>query len=148
MVTGPLWDLWVQIITYSDLGRMCKFNHTRKLNSEIKFCMEIIWRKWRHLPVPTVIIIISDFFLFQKSLEQKRNNLQRQHDDAKALKESIDKRKSQVTTFLKRSLDDHEFEGFDTYINIKLRLIMEVSDIEDQVTHCEEQISAIEAVSS
>ena len=101
----------------------------------------------RHLSAPTVIIM-SHFFSFQKSLEQKRNNLQRQHDDAKALKESIDKRKSQVTTFLKRSLDDHEFEGFDTYINIKLRLIMEVSDIEDQVTHCEEQISAIEAVSS
>jgi len=84
----------------------------------------------------------------KKSLEQKRNNLQRQHDDAKALKESIDKRKSQVTTFLKRSLDDVDFKDFDNYINIKLQLIMEVSDIEDQVTHCEEQIAAIEAVSS
>lgn len=81
-------------------------------------------------------------------MEQKRNNLQRQHDDAKALKESIDKRKSQVTTFLKRSLDDVDFKDFDNYINIKLQLIMEVSDIEDQVTHCEEQIAAIEAVSS
>lgn len=77
-------------------------------------------------------------------MEQKRNNLQRQHDDAKALKQSIDKRKTQVSTFLRRSLSDADYDTYDTYISIKLRLIMEVSDIEDQVSHCEEQISAVE----
>jgi len=50
--------------------------------------------------------------------------------------------------FLRRALDETEFEQFDHFVSIKLKLIMELSDIEDQITHCEEQIAAVTAISS
>ena len=53
-----------------------------------------------------------------------------------------------MDTFLSSCLDSAEFERYDHYISIKLKLIMEVSDIEDQITHSEEQIAAVTAISS
>ena len=81
-------------------------------------------------------------------MEQKRNALQRQHDDAKAIKEDIDRRKMQVMSFLERSLTNQELTGVDDYISIKIRLIMESSDIDDQIAHCEEQVIAGSTITS
>ena len=64
------------------------------------------------------------------------------------MKGNIDKRRTVVDTFLSSCLDSAEFERYDHYISIKLKLIMEVSDIEDQITHSEEQIAAVTAISS
>ncbi|XP_067948014.1 serine/arginine repetitive matrix protein 2-like isoform X2 [Watersipora subatra] len=84
----------------------------------------------------------------KKSLEQKRNGLQRQHTEAKTLKGNIDRRKALVDSILNRCLDSEQFRMYDHYISIKLKLIMEISDIEDQVAHCEEQITAVTAISN
>jgi len=74
--------------------------------------------------------------------------LQEQHEDAKSLKESIDKRKQQVGSFLEQNLDRGEYEQYINYVNTELRLIVELGDLDDQISHCEDQISAVTAASS
>lgn len=50
--------------------------------------------------------------------------------------------------FLERTLSNCELEKFDNFISIKVRLIMESSDIDDQIAHCEEQVTAVSAITS
>ena len=64
------------------------------------------------------------------------------------LKESIDKRKLQVANFLERNLDQSDYEHYNLYVSMKLKLIVELGDIDDQINHCEDQISAVTAISS
>ncbi|XP_064636059.1 uncharacterized protein LOC135493098 [Lineus longissimus] len=77
------------------------------------------------------------------SLISKRDKLSEQHEDAKKLKEGIDKRSKQVATYLRKDLTDEEFADYEVFVKMKSKLIMEEQEIEDKIILGEEQLKAL-----
>ena len=73
----------------------------------------------------------------------KRDELQEKLEDAKQLKEGIDRRSNQVAGFLKKYLEEQEFEDYEHFIKMKSKLTVDQQDIEDKLKLGEEQLSAL-----
>lgn len=80
----------------------------------------------------------------KKSLEAKRNKLSEQHEEAKKLKESIDRRGNQVSSFLHKYLSSEEYADYDHFIKMKAKLLMDSREIDDKIKLGEEQMSALQ----
>ena len=76
-------------------------------------------------------------------MESKRQKLADQLDEAKRLKENIDKRSHAVSTFLHKYLDDEEFADYDHFVKMKAKLIMDQREIADKIKLGEEQVKAL-----
>ena len=74
----------------------------------------------------------------------KRDELQEKLDDAKLLKEGIDRRRDQVATYLKKYLTPEEFEDYEHFVKYKSKLTLEVQEIDDQYALGEEQLKALQ----
>ena len=83
-------------------------------------------------------------FLPQVALTQKRDELSEKHDDAKQLKEGIDRRSHQVATFLRRHLLADEFTDYEHFIKMKCKLMIEQQEIEDKIKLGREQLAALQ----
>lgn len=70
----------------------------------------------------------------------KRDRLQSQHDEAKTLKEDIDKRSAQVSSFLQECLTENEYEDYKYFVQMKSKLTIEMQEFEDKITLGQEQI--------
>ncbi|XP_023225699.1 protein Shroom2-like [Centruroides sculpturatus] len=79
----------------------------------------------------------------KKILEAKRDKLREQHEDACRLKESIDRRSQQVSTFLHQYLTEEEYADYDHFIKMKSKLLMDAREIEDKIKLGEEQLSTL-----
>lgn len=79
----------------------------------------------------------------QKVLEEKRQKLQEQLEEAKKLKESIDKRSISVSNMLYKYLSSEEYADYDHFINMKAKLIMDSREISDKIKLGEEQLNAL-----
>ena len=84
------------------------------------------------------------FHLFQKILEKKREKLAEQLDEAKRLKENIDKRSQVVSNFLHKYLNDEQYADYDHFVKMKAKLIMDAREVGDKVKLGEEQIQALQ----
>lgn len=73
----------------------------------------------------------------------KRDNYKAQHEEAKKLKEDIDKRSDQVAVFLKECLSEAEYEDYNYYVQMKSKLTIEMQELEDKLMLGEEQIQAL-----
>ena len=78
------------------------------------------------------------------ALTQKRDELSEKHDDAKQLKEGIDRRSHQVATFLRRHLLADEFTDYEHFIKMKCKLMIEQQEIEDKIKLGREQLTALQ----
>ncbi|XP_067126292.1 protein Shroom1-like isoform X3 [Centruroides vittatus] len=76
-------------------------------------------------------------------LEAKRNKLSEQHEEARHLKESIDRRSQQVSTFLHKYLRDDEYSYYDHFVKRKSRLLIDVREIDEKIKLGEEQLAAL-----
>ncbi|XP_066250853.1 protein Shroom isoform X1 [Euwallacea similis] len=76
-------------------------------------------------------------------LESKWNKLQDQLEEAKNLKESIDKRSVNVSNILYKYLSTEEYADYDHFINMKAKLIMDSKEIQDKIKLGEEQLAAL-----
>lgn len=56
------------------------------------------------------------------------------------MKEDIDKRSTQVSTFLKDCLTDTEYEDYQYFVQMKSKLTIEMQEFEDKITLGQEQI--------
>ena len=65
---------------------------------------------------------INCFFFSQKILESKRSKLASQLDEAKSLKESIDRRSAAVSAFLHGYLGEEQFADYEHFVKMKVRL--------------------------
>lgn len=74
---------------------------------------------------------------------EKRNRLCRQHEEAKQLKSDIDRRREHITNLLGQHLCEEDLKDFQYYINMKLRLIVELQELEDKIYQGEEQLVAL-----
>lgn len=79
----------------------------------------------------------------KKMATDKRDNYKAQHEEAKNLKEDIDKRSDQVAVFLKECLSDVEYEDYNYYVQMKSKLTIEMQELEDKLMLGEEQIQAL-----
>lgn len=74
---------------------------------------------------------------------EKRNRLSRQHEEAKQLKSDIDRRQEHITNLLSQHLLEDGLKEFHYYISMKLRLIVELQELEDKIYQGEEQLVAL-----
>lgn len=76
-------------------------------------------------------------------LEVKRDRLLEQLDEAKQLKEDIDRRGAIITKILEKSLTIDEYADYDYFINMKAKLIVDQREIADKIKLGEEQLLAL-----
>lgn len=88
----------------------------------------------------------SYYFILQKILEAKREKLREQHEDARRLKENIDRRSNHVSTFLHKYLTDDEYADYDRFMKLKTKLIMDIRELDEKINLGEEQLAALSVV--
>ncbi|CAL8081835.1 unnamed protein product [Orchesella dallaii] len=79
----------------------------------------------------------------KKILESKRDKLREQLDEAKILKENIDRRSAQVSSFLQKYLTVEEYADYDHFVKMKAKLIIDAREIDDKIKLGEEQLGAL-----
>ncbi|KAF7265260.1 hypothetical protein GWI33_021255 [Rhynchophorus ferrugineus] len=79
----------------------------------------------------------------RRILETKRDKLLDQLEEAKKLKECIDKRSISVSNILYKYLNSEEYADYDHFINMKAKLIMDSKEINDKIKLGEEQLGAL-----
>ncbi|KAG5325040.1 SHRM2 protein, partial [Pseudoatta argentina] len=79
----------------------------------------------------------------RKILESKRDKLMDQLEEAKILKNNIDKRSINMSTILAKYLNEEEFADYQHFINMKAKLIVDGREIQDKVKLGEEQLAAL-----
>merc|ERR1719369_2662705 len=79
----------------------------------------------------------------KKSLERKREKLLDQLTEAKKLQGLKDKMGDRIVVMLKKYLSQAELEQYDKFVTTKVRLIMELKEVEDKIKLGEEQLSAL-----
>ncbi|BFZ15047.1 hypothetical protein BsWGS_18085 [Bradybaena similaris] len=70
----------------------------------------------------------------------KRERLFAKHEEAKFLKEDIDKRSEPLSGLLRERLTDREFTDYTHFIKMKSKLTIELQELDDKITLGEEQI--------
>lgn len=76
-------------------------------------------------------------------METKRDRLLEQLEEAKHLKEDIDRRGANLSKILHKSLTADEFGDYDYFINTKAKLIVDSREIADKIKLGEEQLNAL-----
>ncbi|XP_069684849.1 protein Shroom isoform X2 [Periplaneta americana] len=79
----------------------------------------------------------------RKILESKRDKLKEQLEEAKKLKENIDRRSVCVSNILYKYFSAEEYADYDHFINMKAKLIMDSREIADKIKLGEEQLAAL-----
>lgn len=79
----------------------------------------------------------------QKILEAKRDRLLEQLEEAKQLKDDIDRRGAIISKILEKSLTIEEYADYDYFINMKAKLIVDSREIADKIKLGEEQLAAL-----
>ncbi|XP_058493579.1 protein Shroom2 isoform X2 [Solea solea] len=79
----------------------------------------------------------------RRTLTEKRKLLIRQHDDAKELKENLDRRERVVYDILASHLDDECLADYEHFVKMKSALIIEQRKLEDRVKLGEEQLKCL-----
>jgi len=88
-------------------------------------------------------------FSFQASLIERREKNQQKHDEAKSLKDGIDRRsRLLVTNILQKYLSDEEFDEYDHFIRMKSTLLIDAKDIEENIALIQKQIQILLNTSS
>jgi protein Shroom len=78
--------------------------------------------------------------LFQANLLEQREKIQQKHDEAKTLKDGIDRRSRLVTNILRKYLSDEQFDDYEHFIRMKSTLLMDTKDTEETITFLQKQI--------
>lgn len=79
----------------------------------------------------------------KRVLENKRDKLREQLEEAKKLKENIDRRAVQVSKVLNKYLTEDQYADYDHFIKMKAKLIMDAREIDDKMKLGEEQQKAL-----
>lgn len=91
------------------------------------------------------IIMCLDLIIIQKLLMAKRIGLIEKLDDAKSLKDGIDRRSEAVDGFLKASLSESEYAAYQDLVSAIIRLHFLHQWTEDRQLRCERQLKALNA---
>ncbi|XP_062548795.1 protein Shroom isoform X2 [Armigeres subalbatus] len=87
--------------------------------------------------------IVDESHPDKKILEAKRDRLLEQLDEAKQLKDDIDRRGAIISKILEKALTIEEYADYDYFINMKAKLIVDSREIADKIKLGEEQLAAL-----
>lgn len=79
----------------------------------------------------------------QRTLTEKRKLLMRQHEDAKELKENLDRRERLVSSIMESHLDAEDLDDYRYFVKMKSALIIEQRKLEDKIKLGEEQLKCL-----
>uniref|UniRef100_UPI00398E819C protein Shroom2 isoform X2 n=1 Tax=Pristiophorus japonicus TaxID=55135 RepID=UPI00398E819C len=79
----------------------------------------------------------------RRTLTQKQKLLTRQHEDAKELKENLDRRERVVFEILSSYLTDELLQDYEHFVKMKSALIIEQRELEDKIKLGEEQLKCL-----
>ncbi|XP_033834262.1 protein Shroom1 [Periophthalmus magnuspinnatus] len=79
----------------------------------------------------------------KQSLDSRHRLLCKQRDDAKDLKDNLDRRESQVSAFLSRQLSPDQLQDYRRYVQTKASLLIRQKDLEERQRLGEEQLEAL-----
>ncbi|XP_035266497.1 protein Shroom2-like isoform X2 [Anguilla anguilla] len=79
----------------------------------------------------------------KRTLTEKRKLLIRQHEDAKELKENLDRRERVVYDILASYLDEERLADYEHFVKMKSALIIEQRKLEDKIKLGEEQLKCL-----
>ncbi|XP_067422335.1 protein Shroom1 isoform X2 [Emydura macquarii macquarii] len=80
----------------------------------------------------------------KQSLNERHNLLSRQREDAKDLKENLDRRERVVSGILSKYLTDEQLHDYKHFVQVKTSLLIEQKDLEEQIKFLEEQLENLE----
>ena len=92
-------------------------------------------------------LVSIDFFLLQVNLIERREKAQQKHDEAKSLKDGIDRRSRLVTTILRKYFSNEQYDDYEHFIRMKSTLLMDEKDIEEKISLIEKQINVLNHLS-
>ncbi|XP_048448465.1 protein Shroom3 isoform X2 [Rhincodon typus] len=76
-------------------------------------------------------------------LNEKRRLLTSQHEDAKELKENLDRRARVVLDILENYLTEEQFQDYQHFVKMKAALLMEQRELDDKIKLGEEQLKCL-----
>ncbi|XP_074520478.1 protein Shroom2-like isoform X2 [Halichoeres trimaculatus] len=79
----------------------------------------------------------------KRTLTEKRKLLMRQHEDAKELKENLDRRERLVFSIMEDHLDAESLDDYRHFVKMKSALIIEQRKLEDKIKLGEEQLKCL-----
>ncbi|XP_028817464.1 protein Shroom2 isoform X2 [Denticeps clupeoides] len=79
----------------------------------------------------------------RRTLQEKRKLLIRQHEDAKELKENLDRRERVVFDILASHLEEERLADYEHFVKMKSALIIEQRKLEDKIKLGEEQLKCL-----
>ncbi|KAM9835989.1 protein Shroom2-like [Aulostomus maculatus] len=79
----------------------------------------------------------------KRTLMEKRKLLMRQYDDAKELKENLDRREHLVSGIMEAHLDPESLDDYRHFVKMKSALIIEQRKLEDKIKLGEEQLKCL-----
>lgn len=85
----------------------------------------------------------GSFLSPQQSLLEKQRVLVQQHEDAKELKENLDRRERVVFNILASYLSDESLADYEHFVKMKSALIIEQRELEDKIHLGEEQLKCL-----
>lgn len=87
------------------------------------------------------------FLIFKASLIERRDKAHQKHDEAKSLKDGIDRRSRTVTNILRKYLSNEQFEDYEHFVRMKSTLLMDAKDIEENISILDKQIEILNQIS-
>ncbi|XP_009071309.1 PREDICTED: protein Shroom1-like [Acanthisitta chloris] len=80
----------------------------------------------------------------KQSLNERHKLLSRQREDAKDLKENLDRRERVVSGILAKYLTEQQLQDYRHFVQAKTSLLIEQKDLEEQIKFFEEQLEILE----
>ncbi|NXF06384.1 SHRM1 protein, partial [Smithornis capensis] len=80
----------------------------------------------------------------KQSLSERHQLLSRQREDAKDLKENLDRRERVVSGILAKYLTEQQLQDYQHFVQVKTSLLIEQKDLEEQIKFLEEQLESLE----
>ncbi|NXN32796.1 SHRM1 protein, partial [Nycticryphes semicollaris] len=80
----------------------------------------------------------------KQSLNERHKLLSRQREDAKDLKENLDRRERVVSGILTKYLTEQQLQDYRRFVRDKTSLLIEQKDLEEQIKFFEEQLENLE----
>ncbi|XP_058022659.1 protein Shroom1 [Ahaetulla prasina] len=80
----------------------------------------------------------------KESLNERYRLLSRQREDAKDLKENLDRRERVVSGILSKYMSENQLQDYKHFIQEKITLLIEQKDLEEHVKFLEEQLERLE----
>ncbi|NWT82839.1 SHRM1 protein, partial [Lanius ludovicianus] len=80
----------------------------------------------------------------RQSLNERHKLLSQQREDAKDLKENLDRRERVVSGILAKYLTEQQLQDYQHFIQVKTSLLIEQKDLEEQIKFFKEQLENLE----